>query len=105
MIVRSSVVALSAAAVAAVSLSIVAAVVAADTSGSVAARPGVAVAVAPATDPSPSPVYRFVADYSIARQACVNAGQAGVDNGEWDAFICRPTRGGLDTFWSLWVTP
>ena len=105
MTVRSNVIALSAAGMAAMSLAAVAVVAAPNTAGSAAAQPTAAAAPAADPSPSPTPVYRFVGDFSIALQACMKAGQAGIDSGEWDAFVCRPTRGGLDTFWSLWVTP
>jgi hypothetical protein len=76
--------------------------------GPAVAGPGAGVAApaaVPAADPSPTPVYRFVGDYSIAGSLCMRAGQNGVANGSWDAFQCRPRLVGLDTFWSLWVTP
>jgi hypothetical protein len=65
----------------------------AGTAGTAAARPAAA-------------TYRFVARYPIIPTACRNAGQAGVDSGEWDAFVCIPRRAGLDIVaWDLYVTP
>jgi hypothetical protein len=51
------------------------------------------------------PVYRFVANYLNFHNLCVQAGDAGVQSGTWDAYQCRPHLVGLDVFWSLWVTP
>src|SRR5882724_8030636 len=99
MTIRSIVVALSAAGFAAMSLSAAVAVAAADNTGGATAPRRAATAAAPAADPSPTPTYRFVGDYGIARTACVQAGQAGVDSGEWDAFRCLAQRAGLDLFW------
>ncbi len=55
--------------------------------------------------PQATTTWRYVGDFSIAYNACVKAGEAGVQAGDWTAYMCVGRLIGLDVFWSLYVTP
>ncbi len=73
--------------------------------GPPAAATGPATAAASPTAGVTSTEWRFIGRY-VVHPMCAAAGQAGVQNGDWDDYICLPRLVGLDVMYHpLYVTP
>ena len=48
--------------------------------------------------------YRYVGSYFLPAW-CQDAGELGVEEGRWDAYLCRLQGGGLPFTYGLYVTP
>ena len=76
---------------------------------STAVRAGVlaafAVAALAPAGPASAAVPGHYAGTFFYSQLCRNAGDAGIQSGQWDSYVCQLQTDRKDPYWKLYVTP